>query len=202
MARQACDRSNPALEEEAMTFAEAWVYGSTLPGWFSDAEAKLLWLAAATSPACLPFLEIGSYQGRSASLLLRHRTTVLIDSSFLWSNPGKEFRHEEFTTDLEVQGKLCANLAGLPYILVPVPSQLARIGIPKFAFMHIDGDHNNGGVDKDCKKYLPLLASGGLVAFHDYEKGNFPDVVEAVDKHTEGWQEFGRMDSLIVKVKP
>ncbi len=185
-----------------MTFAEAWAYGSTLPGWFGDAEAKLLWLAALTAPACLPFLEIGSYQGRSASLLLRHRMTVLIDSSFLWSNPGKEFRHEEFTTDLEVQGKLCANLAGLPYILVPVPSQLARIGTPKFGLMHIDGNHDKGGVDLDCEKYLPLLASGGFAAFHDYNAQGFPCVVEAVDKHTEGWQEFGRMDSLIVKVKP
>ncbi len=188
-----------------MTFAEAWTYSSTLEGWFSPAEGELLWYAAAICShpqRPYPFLEIGSYQGRSASILLRHRMTILIDSSFLWSNPGKDFRNEEFTTDLEVQGKLCANLDGLPYILVPVPSQLARIGTPKFGLMHIDGNHDKGGVDLDCEKYLPLLASGGFAAFHDYNAEGFPCVVEAVDKHTEGWEEFGRVDSLIVKVKP
>jgi predicted O-methyltransferase YrrM len=37
----------------------------------------------------------------------------------------------------------------------------------KVDFLFIDGDHSYEGVRRDFERYLPLVADGGLVAFHD-----------------------------------
>jgi len=36
-----------------------------------------------------------------------------------------------------------------------------------FEFIHIDGDHSKHGVIDDRHRYGPMLAPGGLIAFHD-----------------------------------
>ncbi|MDV7398787.1 class I SAM-dependent methyltransferase, partial [Arthrospira platensis SPKY1] len=35
-------------------------------------------------------------------------------------------------------------------------------------YIFVDGDHSYEGVKKDIINYYPLLASGGLMIFHDY----------------------------------
>lgn len=37
----------------------------------------------------------------------------------------------------------------------------------KLDLLFIDGDHSYAGVRKDFEMYMPLVRSGGLVAFHD-----------------------------------
>ena len=39
----------------------------------------------------------------------------------------------------------------------------------EFDFILIDGDHSEAGVLRDMELYMPLLRSGGLVAFHDVQ---------------------------------
>ena len=38
-------------------------------------------------------------------------------------------------------------------------------------FLFIDGDHSYDGVKKDFEMYSPLLAPGGMIAFHDIVDG-------------------------------
>ncbi len=50
-----------------------------------------------------------------------------------------------------------------------------------FDFIFIDGDHSAEGVKADIEEALPLLAPGGLMAFHDYGRPTDPGVKEMVD---------------------
>jgi len=44
----------------------------------------------------------------------------------------------------------------------------------------IDGDHSYKGVMRDIEIWVPHVASGGFVAFHDYKNPVWPDVEKAV----------------------
>lgn len=73
-------------------------------------------------------------------------------------------------------------------------------------FLHIDGSHDERDVQLDCKLWLPLLKSGGLVAFHDYNKGCsvMDGLRRAVDDATGGWEQVGLTgtNGLLVRRKP
>jgi predicted O-methyltransferase YrrM len=53
-------------------------------------------------------------------------------------------------------------------------------------FLFIDGDHSYDGVWQDFKMYSPLVAPGGLIAFHDISQ-NPADWTKGVARF---WQEF------------
>lgn len=53
---------------------------------------------------------------------------------------------------------------------------LMLLGARKVDFLFIDGDHSYEGVKKDFEMYSPLVAKGGIVAFHDIVPGRPEDV--------------------------
>lgn len=67
--------------------------------------------------------------------------------------------------------------------------------------LFIDGMHSYEAVKIDCALYLPLLKSGGYVAFHDYNNVQFAGVKQAADEFTAGWETESEWD-LIVRRKP
>lgn len=44
-------------------------------------------------------------------------------------------------------------------------------------FLFIDGDHEYEGVRRDFELYEPLVAPGGLIAFHDVNESHWPGVI-------------------------
>ena len=54
--------------------------------------------------------------------------------------------------------------------------------------LFIDGNHDYENVKKDMKKWLPLLAVGGVVIFHDYYCIHTPGVKQAVNELMDNWQ--------------
>jgi predicted O-methyltransferase YrrM len=67
-----------------------------------------------------------------------------------------------------------------------------------FNVLFVDGDHSYVGVKEDCELYLPLLVSGGYVAFHDYNNVAF-GVKQAVDEFCSGWEKESVWDLAIFK---
>lgn len=51
----------------------------------------------------------------------------------------------------------------------------------RICLLFIDGDHTEKWVDHDLYAFLPFMAPGGLIAFHDYSK-SFSGVTTVVDK--------------------
>lgn len=53
---------------------------------------------------------------------------------------------------------------------------LGLLGVRKVDFLFIDGDHSYEGVKRDFEMYSPLVAKGGIVAFHAIVPGRPEDV--------------------------
>lgn len=68
--------------------------------------------------------------------------------------------------------------------LVRAPSrQAARLFLgPSLDVVFLDGDHSVAGIVDDLTSWAPLVKSGGLLAGHDYDPANFPDVVATVEQ--------------------
>lgn len=74
-------------------------------------------------------------------------------------------------------------------------------------FLVIDAGHDEENIREDCKAWIPLLASGSYIAFHDYDGLVDPaSCHEAVrrnaDAWTGSWELIAAWFGLIVRRKP
>lgn len=152
-------------------------------------ERELEWLAqqAAISKT---IVEIGSWKGRStramADNLQKGSVIYAVDT---WKGTAEDSHMEQLVGKPEewLMGQFLSNMG--PELLgtgavVPVqaPSTEAALRFangPKFDFIFIDAAHDYDNVKADILAWRPLLASGGLLAGHDFVQGR-GGVVRAV----------------------
>jgi predicted O-methyltransferase YrrM len=80
---------------------------------------------------------------------------------------------------------VCAGRRIIPVIgdrLAVLPTVEKHLAGRKLSFLFLDGLHSYEDVEKDITAYLPYVATGGLVVFHDYEHGEVFGVARAVDE--------------------
>ena len=65
----------------------------------------------------------------------------------------------------------------LPFALPPVSSPIGC--------SFIDGDHTREGVESDIRAWSPILKLGRMLLFNDYQRSQWPGVVQAVDALAE-----------------
>ena len=153
-------------------------------GFMPDDEGLALALAAASAdPALGPFLEVGSYCGKSACYLgpvAARRGTVLYTVDHHRGSeenqPGWEW-HEPDLVDpavgrIDTLPHLRRTLweAGLEEVVVAVvgPSPtVARHWTTPLAFLFIDGGHGADVARADHDGWTPKVAPGGLLVIHD-----------------------------------
>lgn len=151
-----------------------------------DHEAELLYQAAKLSRGLI--VEIGSYMGRSTAYLALgtqagfRQPIVSIDP---WRAPVEVHLFETFQRNI---ARLGVNGAVTP---IRMPSAEAyRLKIPAEAWtcgielLFIDGDHLEAGVTLDLR-WIERVNVGGVVAFHDYGNGDWPDVTRVVDRYRQ-----------------
>lgn len=150
-----------------MTFDEAFAKISSIPGWMGDADCEVLFKHASKTKGLI--VEIGSYQGKSASLMALARTQpnlVTIDvreDQTLMGNSGKY----GFEVKIGVSWKI-----GKDWKEGPID------------MLFVDGDHSAIGVTKDIDAFLPHLTKHGKILFHDYVvRDEGYEVQQAVDSH-------------------
>lgn len=178
-----------------------------IPGWLHDDEATALEFYAAKCPG--PWVEIGSYCGLSTSHLATAAqplgvTVFAVDphKGNPEMDPGRECHHPEVWArengSLSVLMETVITFDGAIVPVVGTGDQFATTGIrPGFVF--IDAFHEYPGVRNDFDKWAPLLADGGLLAFHDSDVPHWGPgkvVMEAIT--TEGWRLVDRVQSLAV----
>ncbi len=205
-----------------MTFDSYWARGSTFKGWFADGDARLLWDSCCAMTCAIEarrrmgfaphkptFVEVGSFAGRSATLLMGHEATVvLVEPFYLDPNrqPGDDGTPE--VDNLYVTRKRCEpllrelaeNLKDFDYLLLIEESATAAARVDSIDLVHIDGDHSEQGVGLDAELWLPKLTLGGLALFHDYGDPAFPAVSKTVDLLLADdlkWRAVARHESLI-----
>ncbi len=150
-------------------------------GFLPDDEAEALHAAALAADG--PFLEVGSYCGRSAVWLgaaARARDTVLFavdhhrgseenQAGWEWHDPEVV---DPATGRMDTLPFLRRTLAAadLEDVVVPVVGPSATIGrawATPLGFLLIDGGHGEAVVRADEAAWLPHVRLGGLLAIHD-----------------------------------
>jgi len=154
-------------------------------GFLPDDEAEALHAAALAAEG--PFLEVGSYCGRSAVWLgaaARARGTVLFAVDH---HRGSEENQQGWEWhDPEVVDPATGRMDTLPFlrrtlaaadledVVVPVVGASAVVGgawATPLGFLFVDGGHGDDVVRADEVAWLPHVRAGGLLAIHDV----FPD---------------------------
>ena len=156
-------------------------------GFMPPDEGLALHRAAATVPADGPFLEIGSYCGKSAVYLgaaARERGRLLFaldhHRGSEENQPGWEW-HEPDLVDAEV-GRIDtlprfrrtvhdAGLEGTVVALVADSPSVAAVWTIPLALLFIDGGHGSEPAHRDYEGWVPHVVEGGYLVIHDV----FPD---------------------------
>lgn len=134
----------------------------------------------------ITYLEIGSYIGSSAALMLKHpfpSNIICIDPLILHPSHFKGTKSQEATLQDTTNTH---NIHNYPVTIHKKFSHdadlLQQLKGLKIDILFIDGDHRYKGVVDDWKNYEPLVASGGFIVFDDYlDAKSSPQVRKAVD---------------------
>lgn len=174
---------------------------------YTRREAMLLAEYACQIPRDGTAVEIGVYVGHTASILLNleplnqlNLNVVLVDC-WSWMMPDSKasfdkMMRESFPHATYEEYWMLSTEAHKLYMA-------ASGGDPELSaidYIHIDGDHDwrDTGVNNDCELWLPLLKSGGVVAFHD----SFHEpVARAIATYCNGWP-GERAGRTTVRIKP
>jgi hypothetical protein len=172
-----------------------WVYPGDIRGWLSEAEGAALAELARGKRV----LEIGSFCGKSAVSMAQTAESVTCIDPFdgrATSEVGSTLA--AFDANAERYG-----LADKVTRHVGTTSEVAHtLAANQYDLVFIDGDHCFEAVGFDIAAAERLLAPGGLIAFHDYDRPIDVQVTAAVDVYLgRGAELLAVVDSVAV-VRP
>jgi hypothetical protein len=172
-----------------MTEDIACVQMTGIEGWFSVAEASVLYRAAVDAIGKLPddaVVEIGSYHGRS---------TVVLAQAVIDSHPTQKViaidPHEGSLTGLRTEPSWDAfnrNMkeSGVDDMVTAIRKSSQDIDwAAPISVLFIDGLHDEASVFLDYARFGKFVSAGGIVAFHDYSNPDYPGVRIVVDRLLE-----------------
>ena len=147
------------------------------PNWF-DAYAKPnfeKYLIPLAGQRNLAFLQLGVYTG-DASLWLCEKVliaeeTILVDVDTWEGSDEEAHKSLDFVSVYDTYLRKTGHFAQILKVTDTTLNFLIRYKETKFDFIYIDADHTTVGVLMDAELSWPLLKSGGLLAFDDYQWG-------------------------------
>lgn len=199
------------MDEKLRAAAEAAI------GFMPPDEGLALYEAALDAPRG-PFLEVGSYCGKSAIYLgaaARERGAVVYSIDHHRGSeehqPGEEY-HDPRLVDAEGRVdtfplfRKTIEEAGLTDVVVPLVAAspvVARGWATTLGFAFIDGGHSQAAADADFAGWAPHVAPRGLLAIHDVfedpaEGGRPPYVIYRRAIDSGEFAEVSRTGSLRV----
>ena len=147
-----------------------------IPGWLTDEEGEALYELARTCGGEGVIVEIGSWKGKSTVCLgLGSQAGASVPIYAI--DPHADYRFGDFKENVE--------RAGIADLVRPVAS-LSQAAAADFdepiELLFVDGSHEYDLVLEDFEKWIPKVADGGWVAFHDttWTKGPRKVVGQAV----------------------
>lgn len=124
-------------------------------GWYQDEELLALYATASEAPP-FPFLEVGVYKGRSASVLSAtfFPPLILCDNFALGNFKNLwPIHHTAYTDVREASGSVRA-----------------------FGLVHHDADHSYEVVRDHLSVLMPKIVDHGFLCLHDYKDHSYPGV--------------------------
>ncbi len=155
-----------------MSFHDAWNRAEPIEGWLTEGQARRLYLAALTVPEGGRVVEIGSFRGRSATVLATAAPRVVCIDPHLGSDRGPQeieanpelgaSDYETFHANLERAG-----VAGrVEHVRALSGEALDRVpGAAHVLF--VDGAHRYGPALDDLRRWGAKVPPGGRLLVHD-----------------------------------
>ena len=151
-----------------VSFSSDW-WSNNIPTWLS--QFPFVGSSSAPPPP-LRMLEIGSFEGRSATWFLDHLLTH--EASHLTCVDTFQGSHEHRSRDLDLLETRCrSNLARFgPKVTVIQGSSFeilrSCMRAPQYDIIYIDGEHHAASALEDAVLAFPLLKTGGRMVIDDY----------------------------------
>jgi predicted O-methyltransferase YrrM len=154
-------------ENPGATLTRIRAVAATIDGWLSESQGRALYDAAATTTGRGAIVEIGSWKGRSTTWLaagakMAGRRVYAIDRHVGSREDPAANTWPDFIGNISRAG-----VADAVEPLVMSSVEAANVIQGPVELLFIDGDHSYGGVKQDAEIWLPRLAEGGIVLFHD-----------------------------------
>jgi predicted O-methyltransferase YrrM len=164
-------------------------------GWMTDKEIKILEELAELTPQQGTIVEVGSFFGRSAcawatvrpqskiicidiffeKYIQRHKIADDICKIHNFPLSGKKYNvYEEFLKNTK-------DYSNITHIRGTSPQGIVYTN-EEIDLFFLDAAHRNPSDWENIEFFLPFVKPGGIICGHDYNKENFPDVVENVHK--------------------
>lgn len=160
-----------------------------IPGWLKPEEGRLLTELARGKVV----LEIGSYCGLSTVCLAK--TAKHVTACDYFDGRGTPQPQDTLPT---FQDSIRRH--GLTNVVTAHPD----LDLPqeKYDLVFIDGAHDRESVARDTDKALAVLATGGVIVFHDYRHREHPGVEESVNQLLANGGELLFTEGTLAVVKP
>jgi predicted O-methyltransferase YrrM len=184
------------------SFHDAWNRARGIEGWLTEGQARRLFLAALRVPPAGQVVEIGSFRGRSASVLATAAPRVVCIDPHLGSDRGPQ----ELAADLQLGASdfeaFHANLAGagvagrITHVRELSGEALAAVAGP-VDLLFVDGAHRYGPALDDLRRWGARVPPGGRMLVHDsFSSVGVTSALLRSVVFSESWRYLGRERSL------
>lgn len=155
-----------------------------------------------------PFLEIGSYCGRSTvhlAMAAREQNTVVFAVDHHRGSPEMAEGKEGWRAEVQVDGRhdtlptFRRTVGHLEEWVVPVVTSSRTLAVHwaiPVGLLFVDGDHSTEMALADYREFQGWVRTDGFVAFHDSEDLGPAQAIDAA--HEDGWATVDRFESLTV----
>lgn len=188
-------------------------------GWFTAKAGAALYTSALMAPVGGDFVEIGSFKGRSTSVLgYAIQATQRANKIYAVDPHNGSEEHQEggsFADRMPVEGttyhEFIRNMQRCGHADRVVPMRMTSIDAAAawskhakpISLLFIDGDHSVNGCEADFLAWDRFLVPRGILLLHDVGP-DFPGPKHVVDSHihkSDRYQSLFQVDSLHVAIK-
>lgn len=178
-----------------LTLKAAIETATKIMGLIDEAEIEFLYTSSAQSVKGGDFVELGTYLGRSCSVLCyvaasRGKIPTSIDN------------YQYRLTCNENRAWKSISAFGLNANLVRADSRNVPDGIKNVSALFIDSTHTKEHFSAEAKAWLPHVLSGGVVICHDYSSQEWPEMRPVIDATFQHWHRIGTAGRMIAFKKP